>query len=77
MPDCTTCAYAEWQRTKAGRLHPSGAGKCTWDGWRKWELPKAFYYITYGWMKVAPQPSGGCISRKDPRSDCPCYQPHV
>lgn len=77
MPDCTTCAYAEWDRTKAGRLHPSGDGRCTWDGWKKWVLPKAFYYVTYGWMKVAPEPSGGCINRKNPCSDCPCYQPHV
>ena len=77
MPDCTTCAYAEWKRTKDGRLHPSGAGRCTWDEWKKWALPKAFYYVTYGSMKVAPEPSGGYISRRNPCSDCPCYQPNV
>lgn len=27
---CTDCRFAEWKRTAAGRLHPSGSGKCTW-----------------------------------------------
>lgn len=77
MPDCTTCAYAEWNRTKTGRLHPSGDGKCTWDGWKKWVLPKAFYYVWSGCTKVAPPPSGGHINRKNPHMDCPYYQPNA
>jgi len=77
MPDCKTCAYAEWKRTKDGRLHPSGDGKCTWDEWKKWALPKAFYSLWNGGIKVFPGLIGGYISRKNPHTNCPCYQPHV
>ena len=77
MPDCTTCAHAKWNRTQAGRLHPSGAGECTWDGWKEWALPSAFYYVWSGFTKAAPQPSGGIINRKNPYSDCPCHQPNA
>lgn len=27
---CEQCKYAEWKRTKNGRLHPSGQGRCAW-----------------------------------------------
>lgn len=27
---CETCKFANWRRTDAGRLHPSGEGRCTW-----------------------------------------------
>ena len=27
---CKTCALAEWERTAAGRLHPSQFGRCRW-----------------------------------------------
>jgi hypothetical protein len=30
MKSCNGCAYAEWERTASGRLHPSGVGKCTY-----------------------------------------------
>lgn len=28
MSVCVGCLYARWGRTKSGRLHPSGDGKC-------------------------------------------------
>jgi transcriptional regulator NrdR family protein len=28
MKNCTECVHANWLRTKSGRLHPSGEGKC-------------------------------------------------
>ena len=28
---CTECKLAEWDRTKDGRLSPSGDGRCTWE----------------------------------------------
>lgn len=27
---CLDCKHAEWLRTDAGRLHPSGQGQCSW-----------------------------------------------
>lgn len=27
---CLGCMYADWDTTAAGRLHPDGAGQCTW-----------------------------------------------
>ncbi len=31
MKDCTHCKHANWERTKTGALHPSGAGMCTYE----------------------------------------------
>ena len=31
MKNCTDCKYADWQRTAAGKLHPSGDGECTYE----------------------------------------------
>ena len=28
---CTGCKFAIWDLNKAGALHPSGHGKCTWS----------------------------------------------
>ena len=28
---CMRCKFAEWERTKAGRLHPNQKGRCTWS----------------------------------------------
>ena len=70
--DCTTCQHADWQRTKTGRLHPSGTGECLWDDWKEWKLPKAFWYIS---SKQNVRPGGGYINRRNPFTDCPFYQP--
>jgi len=68
---CLECAKAEWQRTKSGSLHPSGAGRCRWQ-FRSPAIPKAFYY--WGVEKrEAPSPHGGHISRKTPHTDCPLF----
>lgn len=68
--DCTTCAYANWRRTEAGRLHPSGDGRCSWT-FPEIALPKAFYWTGFG--MTAPRPSGGHINRKQPHPDCPQF----
>ena len=73
--DCTTCQLARWQRTKTGRLHPSGEGRCLWEGWKEWKIPKAFFYM--GRNKVPYPDGGGYISRREPKTDCPLYQPIV
>lgn len=28
---CRTCAYAVWDTTASGKLHPSGRGNCTYE----------------------------------------------
>ena len=59
---CDDCIYAEWRRTKAGRLHPSKEGKCTRliKHPLDMRIPAAFYWG--GWDNV-PTPSGGYIER--------------
>jgi len=68
MKTCKGCKYAKWDRTKTGRLHPSGDGKCTFIV-KPSPLPNAFYYVQ------SPFICGGHISRnRDPyRNHCPYY----
>jgi hypothetical protein len=71
--NCTTCALAEWSRTKTGRLHPSGEGRCSWR-MTPTVIPAAFYWS--GWIAHRqPEPSGGYIDRREPKSDCPTWEP--
>ena len=60
MRTCIGCRYAEWDKTKSGKFHPSGNGKCAFP-YKIPPLPIAFYYISAG----APIPSGGYINRKE------------
>jgi hypothetical protein len=70
---CLNCANADWYRTKTGKLHPNGQGKCTWK-MPVIEIPKAFYYMYE--KRTVPSPTfGGAIDRKDPHTDCPCWVP--
>lgn len=57
MKNCTDCKYALWKRTAAGKLHPSGDGKCEYP-WKMPALPAAFYWISSG------APAGGFVNRK-------------
>lgn len=67
MMKCDDCIYAEWERTKTGRLHPSKDGKC-----KRFEkhpldlrLPAAFY-----WPGGPPRPAGGYIKRGEDIENC-------
>jgi hypothetical protein len=57
MKNCTDCKHAQWKRTKAGSLHPSGDGKCTYQ-YKVPPLPASMYWIT------SPSPCGGYINRR-------------
>jgi len=59
MKTCKGCKYAEWDRTKTGRLSPTGDGKCKY----KYKIPKlpASRY----WIGGDPYPNGGFINRKE------------
>jgi hypothetical protein len=71
---CNGCKYAEWNKTAAGRLHPSGDGKCGYP-YKIPPAPMAFYFIG-----GTPVPCGGFINRKRELKDhcaywCPANRP--
>ena len=68
MKNCNGCKYASWDKTKNGRLHPSGYGKCLF-GFKIPPLPASWFYIT------KPNLGGsGIINRKTEFNDhCPYY----
>ena len=69
MKTCNGCKYAEWHKTKGGRLHPSGDGRCTFP-WKMPPLPACKYFI--GGVMA---PVGGSINRKEEFKDhCTYYQ---
>lgn len=64
MKNCTHCKYAEWNRTKTGRLSPDGSGWCRYP-WRMPPLPQSMYFYS------DPKPAGGHIGRReDLKDDC-------
>ena len=70
MKNCTGCKFAKWQTTKAGKLHPSGDGRCEYK-WVCPPLPAAMHWFRH----ITPLPSGGHINRReDHKHHCPCYQ---
>lgn len=74
MNGCDDCVYADWKRTKNGRLHPDKTGRCKFV-WSPPPLPKAFSF-SFSYNKSMPTPSGGFIERGCPRCDgCECFKP--
>jgi hypothetical protein len=57
---CDDCAFAQWERTSTGRLHPGKSGRCTRLEKHPLDLriPEAFY-----WFSAPSSPSGGWIRR--------------
>lgn len=67
MKKCDECKYANWKRTKAGKLHPDKAGKCEFLV-KPAAVPSAFYYI------IDPILHGGFIYRgEELKRNCPTY----
>ena len=62
MKTCKDCIYADWYKTVAGKLHPSGDGRCTYE-YKLRALPPAFR-----WMST-PYTVGGQINRREERND--------
>lgn len=75
--DCNNCLFSKWKRTSSGSLHPSGEGRCTWDGFKDWQLPASMYFVQSGDSRKVPIPCGGAINRKKPHTDCAHYLPLV
>ncbi len=57
MKSCANCKWADWKRTPAGKLHPSGDGQCNYPVEMP-VLPAAYYWVG------GQYPSGGNISRR-------------
>jgi hypothetical protein len=69
MKTCEGCAFVEWKTTKAGKRHPSGDGRCTYQ-YKVPPLPQALYW----WFDTPPRPSGGYVNRKsEHREHCDYY----
>ena len=71
MTLCEKCKWAKWNRTKTGRRHPSGQGRCTFE-WTPSPLPAAFYFVG-----PTPLPSGGFINRAEGITQCHCFEQAV
>lgn len=68
---CVDCKFAGWKRTEAGRLSPSGDGRCKWE--YKPPVIAAAYSWSW-WSGRAPTPDGGFINRRKPIERCPVFQ---
>ena len=65
MKSCVDCRYADWKRTQAGKLHPSGDGNCSYP-MKNPKLPASMYWITMGTII-----GGGFINRRETlKEDC-------
>ena len=60
VSSCDNCDFADWDRTKAGRLHPNKVGRCKRLDVHPLNLkiPRAFY-----WLGGEATPLGGFILR--------------
>lgn len=55
MKTCKGCKYADWRKTKAGKLHPTGDGKCAYE-YKVPQLPAprgVACYTDLGWRSMA------------------------
>lgn len=69
MKTCMRCKYAEWKKTAAGKLHPSGDGRCLYV-YRIPPVPACMYWIGGG----DPVPCGGFINCRNQHKDhCPYW----
>jgi len=69
MKNCKGCKFAEWKKTDAGKLHPSGDGKCTYE-YKLPPLPACKAWI----HAIHPYNKHGWINRKTEFQDhCPYY----
>ena len=58
MKNCTHCKHARWNKTAAGRLHPSGDGECGYEV-KLPQLPQSMY-----WFGARPTVLGGHVNRR-------------
>ena len=73
---CINCRFAEWEKTKAGRLHPLGYGRCTW---RPTGITFSAAMIKDYWLGTAIKTLTGPreparLYRPDAPTDCATYE---
>lgn len=75
---CPDCSLANWARTKSGRLHPLGDGRC------QWQMPIIQIPPVYTWgLSGQPKLNGGYINRHikgqyaEPVGDCSQFKARV
>lgn len=74
MRGCLDCAFANWNKTVSGRLHPSGDGRCTWT-MPEIQVPKSMYYLASADnRRLVPRPIGGQINRHHPEENCGAFK---
>ena len=73
---CMNCKYAEWERTKSGRLHPDKSGKCSCVVTLP-PVPNSTATFHYRHDDDTPLVvRGGWIWRNEKTGqDCPCFEP--
>jgi len=65
------CKYADRERTKAGRLYPTGDGTCIFYV-KMPALPNSMYWL----LGAGPSFYGGSINRyQEYKTDCPYWMP--
>lgn len=74
---CRTCERAEWEKTKIGRRHPDGRGKCIW---KPPHVPTPRAWAWSNWALRQPSAIGGSIVWSPYEgsmifSECELYQP--
>ncbi|QRE00493.1 hypothetical protein [Burkholderia phage BCSR129] len=69
---CHGCKYADWDRTKAGSLHPNGGGRCVFPDPPLPDLPAV---KSWGWGGN-PRVTGWSISRHNAEPQtCNTFEP--
>lgn len=68
---CVDCRYAEWKRTAAGRLHPSGEGRCVYT-WESIVLPVCYHWERRNLPRPTVNGKPG-LDRHRAYTDCPCW----
>lgn len=70
---CTECKFANWKKTKAGRLSPTGVGCCNWE--KTFRVAASLVPFSDHGSEFC----GGWISRKrggeHPTTRCDVFQP--
>lgn len=87
MKSCVGCKHAKWDTTKVGKLHPSGAGKCTfevkipqlpvskyWEWVKNPEVRGENLYMYYDSENILAIRGGAISRRRIHEVHCPYYQ---
>jgi hypothetical protein len=77
MKTCKGCKWADWNKTVSGRLHPNGAGRCTFPV-KAQVLPYSIADTYRGkevirWLEACIASHRTIYRRDELREHCNCY----